>query len=78
VSRFDSETIVTAGNLKGLEGMNFELVDRAMAHTPHQRIVVDMDGSESPVCGEQEGAAYDGHFECVLSPCPLFQSIRWL
>jgi hypothetical protein len=40
-----------------------------MAHTKH-REVLDMDSSESPVYGEQEGAAYNGHFGCMC--CPLF------
>ena len=43
----------------------------AMAHTPHQRVILDMDSSESPVHGQQEGAAYNGHFECVCYH-PLF------
>ena len=34
-----------------------------MAHTPHRRVILDMDSSESPVHGQQEGAAYNGHFE---------------
>ena len=42
-----------------------------MAHTPHQRVILDMDSSESPVHGQQEGAAYNGHFECVCYH-PLF------
>ena len=32
------------------------------------RIVLDMDSSESPVHGEQEGSAYNGHFEYGLLP----------
>ena len=36
-----------------------------MAHTLHRRVILDMDSSESPVHGQQEGAAYNGHFECV-------------
>ena len=71
VNRFETDTLVTPGNLKGLEELNFEWVDRAMARTPHQRIILDMDSSESPVYGEQEGAAYNGHFECVCYH-PLF------
>ncbi len=39
------------------------LVLVAMAHTPHRRVILDMDSSESPVHGQQEGAAYNGHFE---------------
>ena len=42
-----------------------------MAHTPHRRVILDMDSSESQVHGQQEGAAYNGHFECVCYH-PLF------
>ena len=35
------------------------------------RIVLDMDSSESPVHGAQEGSAYNGHFESVCYH-PLF------
>jgi len=71
LSRFETEILVTEENLKGLGQLNEEWIDRAMAHTPHQRIILDMDSSESPVYGEQEGAAYNGHFECVCYH-PLF------
>jgi Transposase DDE domain group 1 len=41
----------------------------------HQRppriVVLDMDSSESPTYGEQEGAAYNGHFGCTCYH-PLF------
>ena len=37
--------------------------------TPHRRVILDMDSSESPVHGEQEGASYNGPlWEHVLSP----------
>ena len=71
LSRFETEVLVTEKNLKGLGQLNHEWVDRAMARTRHQRIILDMDSSESPVYGEQEGAAYNGHFECVCYH-PLF------
>ena len=58
-------------NLKGLAQMNSQWVERAMAHTQHRRVILDMDSSESPVHGQQEGAAYNGHFECVCYH-PLF------
>jgi Transposase DDE domain group 1 len=39
------------------------------------RVVLDMDSSESPVHGEQEGSAYNGHFESVCyHPLFLFNS----
>jgi hypothetical protein len=71
LSRFETEVLVTEENLKGLNQLNAEWVDRAMMRTRHQRIILDMDSSESPVYGEQEGAAYNGHFECVCYH-PLF------
>jgi Transposase DDE domain group 1 len=35
------------------------------------KFVLDMDSSESPVHGQQEGRAYNGHFESVCYH-PLF------
>ena len=71
LSRFETEVLVTEKNLKGLEQLNAQWVDRAMARTRHRRIILDMDSSESPVYGEQEGAAYNGHFGCMCYH-PLF------
>ncbi|MEA2086191.1 MAG: IS1380 family transposase [Chloroflexota bacterium] len=71
LSRFETEVLVTEENLRGLEQLNTQWIDQAMARTPHQRVILDMDSSESPVYGEQEGAAYNGHFEAVCYH-PLF------
>ena len=71
LSRFETEVLVTRENLRGLEQLNAQWVGRAMAQTPHRRVILDMDSSESPVYGEQEGAAYNGHFETVCYH-PLF------
>ena len=71
LNRFETEVLVTGENLRGLEQLNAQWVDRAMARTPHRRVILDMDSSESPVYGEQEGAAYNGHFEAVCYH-PLF------
>jgi hypothetical protein len=38
-------------------------------------IVFDMDSSESPTYGEQEGSAYSGHFGCY-HPLFVFQPAR--
>jgi hypothetical protein len=65
LSRFETEVLVTEGNRRGLGKLNAGWVDRAMARTRYHRIILDMDSSESPVHGEQEGASYNGHFECV-------------
>jgi hypothetical protein len=71
MSRFETEALPQEDNLKGLARMNTQWVEDAMAHTPHQRVILDMDSSESQVHSHQEGAAYNGHFECVCYH-PLF------
>ena len=65
LSRFETEVLVTEDNLRGLGQLNAEWVDHAIARTQPHRIILDMDSSESPVYGEQEGATYNGHFECI-------------
>jgi len=71
MSRFETEVLTEEENLDGLTRLNVEWVDRAMAQTSHQRVILDMDSSESPVHGQQEGVAYNGHFESVCYH-PLF------
>ena len=71
MSRFETEVLTEEENLDGLARLNVEWVDWAMAQTSHQRVILDMDSSESPVHGQQEGVAYNGHFESVCYH-PLF------
>ena len=71
MSRFETETLAAEGNLAGLAQLNTTWVDRAMRQTTHRRVILDLDSSESPVHGQQEGAAYNGHFECMCYH-PLF------
>ena len=71
-SRFETETLTQADNLKGLALMNPQWVKLAMAHTPHRRVILDMDSSESPVHGQQEGAANN------WTPPEVLQSLRRL
>ena len=59
MGRFETETLTQEKNLKGLTQMNSQWVEGAMAHTRHRRVILDMDSSESPVHGQQEGAAYN-------------------
>ena len=71
LSRFETEVLTQNENVQGLAHLNAAWVEKAMAHSPHRRVILDMDSSESPVYGEQEGAAYNGHFACVCYH-PLF------
>ena len=71
MGRFETELLTEEYNLKGLEGLNVEWVKRAVAKTARKRVILDIDSSENPMHGKQEGAAYNGHFECVCYH-PLF------
>ena len=71
MSRFETEVLTQDGNVEGLDRLNAKWVDGAMTHTAHRRVILDMDSSESPVHGEQEGASYNGHFGCMCYH-PLF------
>jgi hypothetical protein len=58
-------------NLIGLMALNRETLGQAESLDSSGRVVLDMDSSESPVHSEQEGSAYNGHFESVCYH-PLF------
>ena len=71
VSRFETETLPTSENVEALSMINGSWVAKAMKRTNTKKVILDMDSSESPVHGSQEGSAYNGHFG---STCyhPLF------
>ena len=71
MSRFETEVLTQDGNVEGLARLNAKWVDGAISHTAHRRVILDMDSSESPVHGEQEGASYNGHFGSMCYH-PLF------
>jgi len=71
MGRFETEWLTQKENLKGIERLNVEWIKRVVAKTVHRRIILDIDSSESPVHGEQEEAAYNGHFGCMCYH-PLF------
>jgi len=66
VGRFETEILPQKKNLEGLSEINGSRIERAMERTSHRRIILDMDSSESPVHGDQEGSAYIGHFGLCL------------
>ena len=71
MGRFETEMLSVQGNLKALSEVNGRWVERALEKTTHRRIILDMDSSASPVHGEQEASAYNGHFRCTCYH-PLF------
>ena len=52
-------------NFGGLGKLNRELVARAEASEASKRVVLELDSTKSPVYGQQEGSAHNGHFESV-------------
>ena len=68
---FETELLTQETNLVGLRAVNRAVLAQAEMVTRADRIVLDMDSSESPVHGAQEGSAYNGHFASVCYH-PLF------
>ena len=71
MGRFETATLTQAENLTALSDLCGHWIDAVHAQRPSKVIGLDMDSSESPVFGDQEGAMWNGHFQ---SKClhPLF------
>ncbi len=70
---FETELLADEENVAGLAAINRELIGKAEAMDSPQRVVLDMDSTEIPVYGQQEGSAYNGHFESTCyHPLLLF------
>ena len=65
MGRFETEILTHDKNQGALARLNSIWVSSALANTKTRRIILDMDSSVSKVHGSQEGAKYNGHFECV-------------
>jgi len=68
---FETELLTREENLVGLMAVNRDLIGQAETFDRADHLVLDMDSSESPVHGQQEGSACNGHFESVCYH-PLF------
>jgi hypothetical protein len=73
VSRFETEILTQDENIDALASLNSDWVSKAVSLSKAKKVILDIDSSESPVHGNQEGSAYNGHFE---STCyhPLFST----
>src|ERR671916_130449 len=71
MGRFETEWLATEANLAALTDLSGAWIDRVHRRRPPDGIILDMDSSESPTFGEQEGSAYNGHFGCTCYH-PLF------
>jgi len=64
VGRFETDILSTKDNLKKLMDLSGEWIDKVHMRQPPRELILDMDSSVSETYGEQEGMAYNGHFEC--------------
>jgi hypothetical protein len=71
MGRFETEFLATEENLASLSSVCGGWVDSVHGTAKLKRLVLDMDSSESPTYGEQEGSIYNGHFGCTCYH-PLF------
>ncbi len=71
MGRFETEWLARPENLADLADLPGDWIDTVHQRRPSRTIVLDMDSSESPTFGAQEGSAYNGHFGCTCYH-PLF------
>ena len=71
MGRFETEWLSRSENLAALADLPGQWIDKVHRRRPPRIVVLDMDSSESPTYGEQEGSAYNGHFGCTCYH-PLF------
>src|SRR2546425_7317669 len=71
MGRFETGAMTSRANLTALADVSGRWVDRVQTRRAARALVLDIDSSVSPNYGEQEGTAYNGHFECTCYH-PLF------
>ena len=62
MGRFETEILTQPKNLKALINQPGQWVDEVHQRKAIKEIILDMDSSDSPTFGKQEGSAYNGHF----------------
>src|ERR1700726_3844847 len=71
MGRFETEWLAGSENLAALADLPGQWIDAVHKRRQPRVVVLDMDSSESPTYGAQEGSAYNGHFGCSCYH-PLF------
>jgi len=65
MGRFETEVLTQPGNLAVLTKLSGKWIDRLRERKPRRELILDMDSSVIETYGEQEGTAYNGHFDCT-------------
>ena len=71
MGRLETEWLATEAHLAALISLSGAWIDRVHERRPPDGIILDLDSSESPTHGQQEGSAWNGHFGCTCYH-PLF------
>ncbi len=71
MGRFETRWLSRPENLTALADLPGQWIDKVRRWRGPKTVILDMDSSESPTYGEQEGSAYNGHFACTCYH-PLF------
>jgi hypothetical protein len=76
VGRFETGILTTAGNQVRLPAFHVAWISEGMAHTKTQRLILDLDSSESLAHGQQGGQVQRPLRQRVLPPAVLLQPVR--
>ena len=71
VGRFETQVLTESDNLAQLMNLSGRWIDQVRRRKRMPEVILDLDSSVSPTHGDQEGTAYNGHFECTCYH-PLF------
>src|SRR2546430_4458208 len=71
MGRFETEWLARPEKLAALADLPGQWIDAVHKRRQPRVVVLDMDSSENPTYGVQEGSAYNGHFGCTCYH-PLF------
>ena len=85
MGRFETEFLTQEDNRQALARMNTRWVERAMAHTLHQRVILDMDSSDLSWSRVKLDTPTDRTFPCpttvsrapIVSSKGVFTSGKW-
>jgi hypothetical protein len=78
MGRFETGTLASPANREALAYLSGQWIDRLYDPNGLKYIVLDMDSSVSPTHGDQEGAAWSGHFDCTSYQNFLFNQFGML
>jgi hypothetical protein len=71
MGRFETEWLARSENLAARADLPGQRIEAVHQRRQPRVIVLDMDSSESPTYGDQQGSTYNGHFGCTCDH-PVF------